>query len=71
MDIKSYHIKWLRQHIGVVSQEPVLFDTSIEENIRFGQDGVSDKDIEQACRKANAHSFITKLPNVSIDHTVF
>ena len=61
-DIKAYNIKWLRQHIGVVSQEPVLFQTSIAENIRYGGDGVTQEEIEKAARMANAHEFITRLP---------
>ena len=54
---------WLRERIGVVGQEPVLFGCSIAENIRFGKDGVSDEDIEKACKAANAYDFIAKLPN--------
>lgn len=54
----------------MVSQEPVLFDTTIRENIRYGKDGVTQEDIEAACRKSNAHNFITKLPKVMIDDAV-
>lgn len=61
-DIRSLNLKWLREHIGIVSQEPVLFDTTISENIRFGKDGVTQQDIETATKMANAHDFITKLP---------
>ncbi|XP_068702225.1 ATP-dependent translocase ABCB1-like [Montipora foliosa] len=61
-DIRSLNLKWLRQHIGVVSQEPVLFDTTIAENIRYGKDGVTQEQIENATKMANAHDFITKLP---------
>lgn len=64
-DIRSLNLKWLREHIGIVSQEPVLFDTTISENIRFGKDGVTQQDIETATKMANAHDFITKLPQVS------
>ena len=59
-------MKWLRQHIGVVSQEPILFDTTIAENIRYGLDGVTTDDIIRACKEANAHDFVTKLPKVII-----
>ena len=51
---------------GVVSQEPILFGTTIGENIRYGRDGVTDQEIENAAKEANAFSFIMKLPNVSI-----
>lgn len=64
-DIRSLNLKWLRQHIGVVSQEPVLFATTIAENIRYGKDGVTQQDIEKATKEANAHDFIMRLPQVS------
>ena len=64
-DIREFNVKWLRQRIGVVSQEPVLFATTIEENIRYGCDGVSMDDIQRAAREANAHDFIMKLPKVN------
>ena len=61
-DVKDLNVKWLRQRIGVVSQEPVLFATSIRENIRYGRDDVTDAEIKQACIKSNVDSFITGLP---------
>ena len=63
-DVKEYHLKWLREHIGVVSQEPVLFQTTIEENIRYGRDGVTMDEIVAAAKMANAHKFISDLPKV-------
>ena len=66
-DIRDLNIQWLRQHIGVVSQEPVLFATTIAENIRYGREGVTQLQIEQAAREANAMDFILKLPDVSIE----
>ena len=45
-----------------------MFGTTIAENIRYGRDGVTQADIEQACRMANAHNFITDLPKVHILH---
>lgn len=59
------NLAWLRGQFGVVTQEPVLFDMSIAENIRLGAkpgQSVSDYDIEQAARSANAHAFISRLP---------
>lgn len=64
VDVRDLNIKWLRQNIGLVSQEPVLFDTTIAENIRYGCDGVSMNDVTEAARKANALEFISKLPDV-------
>nr|XP_033786803.1 ATP-dependent translocase ABCB1-like [Geotrypetes seraphini]XP_033786804.1 ATP-dependent translocase ABCB1-like [Geotrypetes seraphini]XP_033786805.1 ATP-dependent translocase ABCB1-like [Geotrypetes seraphini]XP_033786806.1 ATP-dependent translocase ABCB1-like [Geotrypetes seraphini]XP_033786807.1 ATP-dependent translocase ABCB1-like [Geotrypetes seraphini]XP_033786808.1 ATP-dependent translocase ABCB1-like [Geotrypetes seraphini]XP_033786809.1 ATP-dependent translocase ABCB1-like [Geotry len=62
-DIRSLNVKWLREHIGVVSQEPVLFATTIAENIRYGREDVTDAEIEQASKEANAFDFISKLPD--------
>ena len=62
-DVRSLNIKWLRRNIGVVSQEPVLFDTTIAENIRFGREDATIEDIQQAAKSANAFDFITELPN--------
>ena len=65
VDVKEYNIKWLRQHIGVVSQEPVLFGTTIAENIRYGREDATQEDVERAAKQANAHKFINQLPMVS------
>ena len=62
-EISALNLKWLRSHIGVVSQEPVLFDTTIAENIRYGKKDVTRKEIEEAARNANAHDFISALPD--------
>ena len=62
-DIRTLNLKWLRNHIGVVSQEPVLFDTTIAENIRFGREDATMEDIEQAAKNANAYDFISKFPD--------
>ncbi|XP_060871148.1 ATP-dependent translocase ABCB1-like [Metopolophium dirhodum] len=61
-DLKYLNLHWLRQNIGVVSQEPVLFNVSIAENIRYGQTDSTRQDIIAAAMSANAHSFIIKLP---------
>ncbi|XP_057376289.1 ATP-dependent translocase ABCB1-like [Daphnia carinata] len=65
-DVKELNVSWLRENIGVVGQEPVLFSVSIGDNIRYGHpsyDDVSQEDIELAAKKANAHDFIISLPN--------
>ena len=64
-DIRELNVRWLRSHIGVVSQEPVLFATTIAENIRYGHEGISQQEIEAAAKNANAHDFIMSLPEVS------
>ncbi|XP_027172288.1 putative multidrug resistance protein [Coffea eugenioides] len=61
--IKRLHLKWLRSQMGLVNQEPVLFATSIKENILFGRDGASMEDMQTAAKAANAHDFIIKLPD--------
>ncbi|KAI5395664.1 ABC transporter B family member 1 [Lathyrus oleraceus] len=61
-DVKTLKLKWLRQQIGLVSQEPALFATTIKENILLGRPGADQVEIEEAARVANAHSFIFKLP---------
>lgn len=53
----------MRKQIGVVGQEPVLFGTTVMENIRNGKDGATDEEIISAAKKANAHIFIKALPN--------
>ena len=63
-NIKDLNLKWLREQIGVVSQEPVLFDASIEENIRHGKVDASLEEIQAAAKMANAHGFIQLLPMV-------
>ena len=55
VDIKDLNVNWLRQQIGVVSQEPVLFATSIADNIRYGRMDVTQAEIEKAAHEANAH----------------
>ncbi|XP_076946969.1 ABC transporter B family member 1-like [Bidens hawaiensis] len=62
-DIKELKLKWLRQQIGLVSQEPALFATTIQENILLGRPDASMVEIEEAARVSNAHSFIIKLPD--------
>lgn len=64
-DISKFNIAWLRSNIALVGQEPVLFATTIEENIRYGKPEATRKEIEESAKKAGAHDFIIKLPNVS------
>nr|XP_014352475.1 PREDICTED: multidrug resistance protein 1-like isoform X1 [Latimeria chalumnae] len=62
-DIRSLNVRHFREFIGVVSQEPVLFATTIANNIRYGCENVTDEEIERAAKEANAYDFIMKLPN--------
>ncbi|KAH9295405.1 hypothetical protein KI387_038993 [Taxus chinensis] len=62
-DLKTLQLKWLRQQIGLVNQEPALFATTILENIMYGKEDASVEEVEEAANVANAHSFITLLPD--------
>ncbi|KAF8158097.1 P-loop containing nucleoside triphosphate hydrolase protein [Crassisporium funariophilum] len=71
VNIKDLNVKWLRSQIGLVSQEPTLFATTIRGNVAHGligtkhenaSDDVKEALIKEACIKANADGFITKLP---------
>ncbi|KAI4456368.1 atp-binding cassette sub-family b [Holotrichia oblita] len=62
-DIKNLDLDWYRSKIGVVGQEPVLFAMTIAENIKFGNKAATEKDIISAAKKANAHNFISTLPD--------
>ncbi|XP_008760919.1 phosphatidylcholine translocator ABCB4 isoform X1 [Rattus norvegicus] len=61
-DIRNFNVRCLREFIGVVSQEPVLFSTTIAENIRYGRGNVTMDEIKKAVKEANAYDFIMKLP---------
>jgi ATP-binding cassette subfamily B protein len=61
-DVRELDTDWLREQVGIVSQEPVLFATSIAENIRYGRPSASHAEVEAAARAANAHGFIADFP---------
>lgn len=63
IDVRDVTQRSLRQQMGLVSQEPFLFAGTIADNIRFGRPDASDSDVEQIARAANAHSFISALPD--------
>ena len=63
INIKELNVKYLRRQIGFVQQEPVLFSTSIAENIKYGFDDCTQEDIEAAAIKASAHDFIMSFPD--------
>lgn len=62
-DIRKLKLNSLRKHIGLVQQEPALFATSIYENILYGKEGASEAEVIQAAELANAHSFLSALPD--------
>lgn len=61
-DIKCYHLRALRKHIALVSQEPILFATTIRENIMYGApENIDEAEVIESAKAANAHDFITAL----------
>lgn len=56
------NVKWLREQLGLVSQQPILFDCSIEDNIRYGLPGASHEQVVEVAKQANAHKFIMDFP---------
>lgn len=63
VDIREYYLTSMRNHIGVVSQDVVLFNDTIKANIALGKIGASDEEIIKAAKIANAHEFIMDAPN--------
>jgi ATP-binding cassette, subfamily B, bacterial len=63
VDLRDYKLAELRNQFAIVMQDPVLFSTSIAENIAYGRPGASFQDIVTAAKVANAHDFIIALPN--------
>jgi ABC-type multidrug transport system fused ATPase/permease subunit len=62
-DLRDLRLSWLRQQVSVVLQDPILFSTTIAENIAFGKPGASREQIIEAARMAQAHEFIHALPD--------
>ena len=60
-DLRDLNVEWLRSHIGLVSQEPKLFATTIRKNIAVAKPDATQEEIEEAARRANAHDFIVSL----------
>ncbi|TQS32001.1 hypothetical protein Golomagni_07700, partial [Golovinomyces magnicellulatus] len=72
IDIHTLNLRWLRSQMGLVSQSPVLFDTTIRENIQYGSVSLSSQPVSEeavteqiiaAAKMANAHDFISALPD--------
>ena len=61
-DLRDLDVSFLRRQIGTVAQEPILFSTTVAENIRYGRPGASEAEIAAAARAANAHAFIERFP---------
>ncbi|CDY48003.1 BnaA04g26870D [Brassica napus] len=62
VNLKEFQLKWIRSKIGLVSQEPVLFTSSIKDNIAYGKEDATIEEIKAAAELANASKFVDKLP---------
>lgn len=63
-DLRSLNASYLRGNVlGYIDQEPILFATSIMENIRYGKPDATDEDVIEVAKEANAHEFVMKFPN--------
>ena len=62
--LNKYDIQWLRKSIGVVNQQPILFETTVMENIRMGDENATDEQIIELCQNLQIHQTIIKLSNV-------
>ena len=60
VNIKDYSLRSVRDHISIVTQEPILFNDTIENNILLGKQNATQNEIEEAAKVANAYTFITK-----------
>ena len=70
MDIQKLQVKWLRRQMGLVSQEPVLFNDTIRANIAYGKGThATEAEIIAAAEMANAHKFISSLQQVNYTRT--
>lgn len=62
-DLRTLDLNWLRQQIGYVGQEPVLFATSIKENLLFGNENATEENINESLKMAEAYDFVNSLEN--------
>jgi ATP-binding cassette, subfamily B, multidrug efflux pump len=62
VDVRAHDLLTLRQHFGVVLQDPVLFSGTIDSNIRMGTTAITDEEMRQAAEQVNIHDFILSLP---------
>lgn len=64
VELRKFKLSWLRQQMGLVSQEPILFNETIRANIAYGKlRGATEDEIIEATKAANAHNFISALPH--------
>ena len=66
VNLQKLHLRSIREKIGLVSQEPNLFTTTLKENIAYGKENATETEIRRAIELANAAKFIDKLPQVNL-----
>lgn len=71
VNLKNFRLRWIREKIGLVSQEPILFTTTIRENILYGKENATEEELRAATELANAAKFIDKLPKVNLKQESF
>ncbi|KAF9603398.1 hypothetical protein IFM89_035844 [Coptis chinensis] len=62
-DLKLFNLRWLRNHLGLIQQEPIIFSTTIRENIIYARHNATEAEMKEAARIANAHHFISSFPH--------
>lgn len=62
-DLRSLDVRWVRNNVGLVGQEPVLFNDTVYNNIALGKEGCTREEVETAAKSANAYDFIMELPD--------
>lgn len=67
INIKQFQLRWLREKIGLVSQEPILFGSTIGDNITYGKNNATIEEIKAATELANASKFINMMPQVVLN----
>src|SRR5262249_2901398 len=63
LDYRQRSLKWLQSNLGMVLQQPHMFNGTVRENIRYGRLDATDAEVEHAARMTNAHDFIAELEN--------
>jgi len=63
IDVRDYRLRQLRRSIGIVLQDTILFSGSVRENLRYGRKNATEKEITAAAKAANAHEFISEMPD--------
>jgi ATP-binding cassette subfamily B (MDR/TAP) protein 1 len=62
-DLKSFNLRWLRNQLGLIQQEPVIFSASVKENIIYARHNATEAEMKEAARIANVHHFVSGLPH--------